>query len=216
MTSGFLKRIILAKLIKFNEGQLMLADVPCYLWSLHVLVIMHRLLEKEFGDKGRTILFKTMETQCILAARMTQNRFGYTGLKALKMQLDQGEMVGGGKTELVKADFEKPEFIVKVYSTFAEEYVNTFGQQKHPVCDIILGAFTGLFQEQTGNKNLVCVETQCRAMGKQYCTFVIKEKSQFNIGDPFIARQMPVPFKANSKKFLTSQIGPPVRRKMKT
>ena len=213
MKSGFLQRILIAKLFTYKDGRLLLMDVPCYLWSLNVLVLMHRFLEDEFGQQGRSILFKVMETQCILAAKMTQKRFGFSGLKAIKMQLEQGEMIGGGETELIRADVKKPEFIVKVKSTFAEEYKNTFGLRQHPVDDMILGAYTGLFQEQTGNKKLVCIETQCIATGKPYCEFVIREKGTFDIRKPDIARQLPLRFKHDVSKYL-DPLGPPVRRKI--
>ena len=213
MMSSFLQRIVINKEIKFKDGGLFLMNSPAYMFSLNALVIAQDMLSKELGEKGRFVLFKMMEAQTTMAGKMMLNRFGFPKEKALKLQLGHGEMIGGGRTQLVKADFKNNHFIVKVDSTFAKEYLNTFGQQKTAIDTMTCGAFTGLFRTLTGNKNLICIETNCIASGKPHCEFVIKDKKLFNLKDKKISSQIPPKINYNFDKVMKDKMGVPIRKR---
>ena len=121
-------------------------------------------------------------------------------------------MIGAGVTKLVRADLSKPEFIIRVDSTFAKEYRQTLGIQKHPVDDMARGAFAGLLKVHTGNDDLLCVETQCMAMGKPACHFIVKPMDQWDLKDPSIVYQLTQPLGQEAESFLGKKLGFPVRR----
>lgn len=216
MASEFLKRIMMGRLLKYKEGgYLTLMDVPCHLWSIRTLVIMHHLLDEEMGKKGRSLMYKAQEIQSTMAARMTETRFGLKDVGAIKHHLQQGEVIGAGTAELVRADFKKFEFIINVQSTFAKEYLRALGIQEHPVDDMIRGAFTVLFREHLKRDDLLCIETLCIAMGKQVCQFTIKPEEDWDLTRKEIAYQLPEEFKLEKKAVFKDALGFPVKRDLK-
>ncbi|MBN2142423.1 4-vinyl reductase [Candidatus Woesearchaeota archaeon] len=197
----FMRKLLFEKQIKHEAGgYLMVLGSPGYLLSLNVMVIVHKLLEEEFGKKGSDVFYKILEIQTKMGAKMMIKRFGYSPQKALEMQQGHAEMIGAGTVDLVHVDTEKNQYILRAQSTYAKEYLKTFGLQKYPVDVLFRGGMTSLLREMTQNEDLICIETQCIAQGKPYCEFVIKNKSEFNLKDSLIKRQLPEKFKFDLSK----------------
>ncbi|MBN1792720.1 4-vinyl reductase [Candidatus Woesearchaeota archaeon] len=207
---AFMKKLIFGNQIKYApEGYLMVLGSPGFLLSLNVLVLTQKLLEEEFGKKGRDVMFKILEMQTKMGAKMMLDRFGYAPEKALDLQTGHAEMIGAGTLELVKVDVKNQHYILRSQSTFAKEYIKTFGPQKRPVDAMLMGGLTTLLKEMTRNKNLVGVETQCIAQGKPYCEFVIRDKKYVNMKDPSVKFHICGDFKWDSDKITEQPV--PIR-----
>jgi predicted hydrocarbon binding protein len=207
---NFMKKIIFGNQIKYVDGgYLMVLGSPGFLFSLNVLVLTQKLLEEEFGKKGKDVMYKILEMQTKMGAKMMLERFGYSPEKALQMQTGHAEMIGAGTLELVKVDTVKNFYVLRSQSTFAKEYVKTFGMQADPVDSMLLGGLTVLLKEMTRNPNLIGVETQCIAQGKPYCEFVIRDKKDVNLKDPAVKKQLCSNFKFDISKLSDKPV--PVR-----
>jgi hypothetical protein len=203
----FMKRFLIEKQLQHKEGgYLMVLGSPGYLLSLDVMVMVHKLLETEFGKKGSDVFFKILEMQTQMGAEMMIKRFGYSPEKALIMQQGHAEMIGAGTVEIVHSDSKKNHYILRAHSTYAKEYFNLFGVQSDPVDVLFRGGMTSLLRVMTKNNNLMCVETQCIAQGKPFCEFVIKDKSEFDLKDPKIKKQIPEKFKFDLSKMLKKPV----------
>lgn len=187
----FMAKIKATNQLEYKDNNLYLMGTPAYLFSLNVLVLMQNALKEKYGKDGLSIMYDFLAVQTKLAALMMKNRFGFSAEQGLKMQIGQVQMIGAGKAEFTRMDFEKNHFIIKTKSTFAEEYKKTFGVQKEPIDWFLKGAYTSLVSEYIGREDLVCIETSCITQGKEYCEFVIKPKSEFNLDDPEINNQIP-------------------------
>ena len=207
---NFMKKVIFGNQIKYvDDGYLMVLGSPGFLFSLNVLVLTQKMLEEEYGHKGKDIMYKMLEMQTKMGAKMMLDRFGYSPQKALEMQTGQAEMIGAGTLELIKVDTEKNHFILRAQSTFAKEYVKTFGIQKDVVDAMLLGGLTTLLREMSKNQNLIGIETQCIAQGKPYCEFVIRDKKDVDMKDPKIKKQICSDFKWDVSKLTNKPV--PVR-----
>lgn len=212
MVHPFLSRILRGKQVEHKEGYFYLLGVPSFIFSLDTLVVMQKMLEQEYGQKGLSIMFQFLGYQTRMAAKMMKNRFGFPTEKAMRMQQGHVDMVGAGKIDFVRMDFKNNHFILKGESTFGREYLRTFGIQKEPVDWMFKGGVTNLISEYTGRKDIVCIETSCVAQGKPYCEFVAKPKKDFDLKNPKIKKQLPLEFKWDIDKIIKKHaLGMPKR-----
>jgi len=82
---------------------------------------------------------------------------------------------GWGLFEIVEYSEEKQTAIVRIYSSYTEEYEGKTGRGE---CIIWQGALAGILQYQIYGKlsprKMTCIEVKCIVKGDEYCEFIIK------------------------------------------
>jgi len=192
---AIVQRVMKFKAIQHKDGKFLLWGIPCFISELYTFIYEQRLLEDELGvKKASSILYSMGQLQVEKSAKMITERFGYAKTiteksKLADFNIGQSEMVGLGQFKFIRKDFGKGFFIVRGKSPIAEEYKRFFGIHKNHVDYLIRGMIGGMGNWLTGEKCL-CLETQCIAMGKQYCEFLVKPVEKWDIEDPLYKSQM--------------------------
>lgn len=190
---------LLTKLLKFKalehkDGRFMIWKIPAIISQTYSLVYLQRLIEKRTSSKEMITLMHNMgRLQAQQGYRIISERFGYAKtiqdkINLLKFNLGQTEIVGLGRSEVIRADFVKMHFIFKAESVFAKEYIRFFGMQKSAVDHFLRGASVAYIEELTGKK-MVCIETSCVAKGDKYCEFVVKPATGWDKKDKIYKEQ---------------------------
>jgi predicted hydrocarbon binding protein len=191
---AILQKVMKFKAIQHNEGKVLLWGIPCFISELYIFIYLQRLLENELGQKkAASMLYSLGQLQAEEGTRMITERFGYAKSiqdkrKLIEFNLGQGEMVGAGRSEIVRLDFDEEVMVIRCDSPIAGEYKRFFGPQKKPVDHFIRGMLDGMGGLVTSKERL-CVEAQCIASGKQYCEFIIKPLERWDKNDPVFKAQ---------------------------
>ena len=143
-------------------------DAPCTIDPILFEIYYQKLIEKHCTkEQANRIRYYVAKSQAGWGSDLMDQKYGYTKtLKAKKEILDfdrgQTELVGIGKFELVRADFEKNEFISRTKSPYAEVYRAFFGMQTECVDFWLMGIWAGGI-EPIVNEKLACFEVSCVA-----------------------------------------------------
>ncbi len=195
--TAFLQRIVINKELKYEGENLFLMGVPSFLFALNTLVVMQKSMADEFGQKGLSAFYHLLGYQSGNAAQLMKNRFGFPTEKAMRMQQGHLPMLGAGDVDFIRFDLANNHFILRGTSTFAKEYINTFGIQKDPVCWMMRGGAAYMINVALERNDFLCIETSCIAQGKQYCEFVARPKNAFDLLDQNIKKQVPSELKTD-------------------
>jgi predicted hydrocarbon binding protein len=174
-----LQKVAKFKAMQHKDGKFLIWGVPCFISELYVFIYLYKLLEDKYGYKeASSILYSMGYLQAQQGILMVNKRFGYAKTiqdksKLLDFNMGQSEMVGAGKFEWLRKDFTQNTFIVKASSSFADEYKRFFSGQKNPVDHYARGELAALVTSVV-EKECICVETRCMALGNSYCEFLIK------------------------------------------
>jgi len=193
--SKILEKITRFKLIKIQDDKLVLAGVPGSLSPLYVTAYFQRLLEKCYGKKKTMdLLYNAGRFQGRQAFRIFSKRFGYAEKikdkkELLEFQTSQSIVIGHGKFEWVKIDFENNVFIIRGKSTYGDEYKRFFGLQKEPIDYFHRGLIVSFIEELTKRK-MLCIETQCIAQGKTFCEYVVRPYEKWEKKDMLVKNQI--------------------------
>lgn len=189
----FLLKFLGSKSFKFNDGCIYLIDVMGMFLPMQLLVVFLKTLESKFDEnKAKGLLYGLGEIQAYMGTSQMIKRFGFKSNKdTLLYSMQQSSMVGSGKSEAIKLDFNNNHFLLKLNpSPFAKECKSLYGIQKQPVDAFMRGCSSGMIKAITRRKDIFAVETQCVAMGKPYCVFDVRPEQDFDKSNPLIATQL--------------------------
>jgi len=196
------QKTLAAKALQFQDGKVYLWDTPCFLDPIQVQTYYHKLIENSCGyEQANRIRYYTAKLQSLTGMKIINNRFGYAETIKEKENLvlfnnGQTEMLGIGKFEWLKIDFENELFICKTVSPFAEDYRRFFGMQKSSIDFWLMGAWAGAIESIVGKK-MLNLEGSCIAKGDSHCEFIIKPIEKWDKNDPlfkqheFLLREEP-------------------------
>jgi predicted hydrocarbon binding protein len=192
---AIIQRVLRFKSMKYTDGGgIKLWGIPAEFFMMYAEVYLQRLIEKEFGvKKASSLIYAKGSLQAGQGFKMISERFGYAKTipdkkKLLEFNIGQTAMVGMGKSEWIKMDFENEVFVFKCNSTTAREYKRFFGTQKQSVDHFLRGGVNA-YVEQALKKKTFTVETKCIAMGDKCCEFIIKPIDKWNKNDPLFKEQ---------------------------
>lgn len=211
--SPILQRVARFKAMEHKDGKFFIWNVPGLISQLYSVVYLQRNLEKECGlDKTMNALYSMGFFQAENGVKIINEKFGYAKTisdkkKLIEFNSGQAEMVGSGKMKLVRVDFQNNLFIIKMKSNIALEYKKFFGLQKNSVDHFVRGALSGLISPII-EKETLCIETKCVAMGNPFCEFVSKPLDDWDKNDPLFKSQKVE--KIKNMKDLGSKIESPV------
>lgn len=176
MISEFLKKLLISRGVKFDDGELKLmgmnlvtfyVSIAADLW-LRMKSKKNKKILYEVGFRGGWNIMKFFSK--------------YIPKSAMKKMIDLGlkfsDVAGWGKFEVVKFDEKEGNVVVRNWNTVAKYIFLTYGKQKSPACDFMRGVVGGSFAFILGKgiKDVEVKETCCISMGHNYCQFEIKVK----------------------------------------
>ncbi len=170
--------------LQYKDSNLLLWDTPCILIPVQMEAYKNLICDTALDGKYKTLHYLTAKLQAKTGVKIINERFGYAETlldkrKLLEFNMGQFELLGHGKVDILKADFENLDFLFKTNSTYAQEYKSMFGIQKKPVDITMAGMSAGCLEQITG-KQLFCLETRCVAKGDTVCEFIIKPLNKWN------------------------------------
>lgn len=178
LPNAIVQKVARWQALKYKNDNLVLWDTPCILTPIQMEAYKNLICSKELGINYKVLQYLTAKLQAKTGVNIVNKQFGYAETlqdkkRLLDFNLGQFEMLGLGKVEIVKNNFENLEFIFKADSTYAHEYAAMTGQQKESVDITMAGMFAGCLGEICG-QDLFCLEKKCVAKGDTSCEFVIK------------------------------------------
>ena len=178
--------------IKFAEGRVLFHRIPMIIFPAYSVALLTKLLEKV--PQGQDILYELGLQQGFRCANQSHQYWGYKK-QILETLMQQSDMVGTGRVEIVRQDFVGHHFIFKFeVSPIAEEIVRYYGLQKKAVDHYERGVMAGFVKAVDGDtREYVAIETRCAAKGDQYCEVVVKEASAWSRKDATVREQWPKP-----------------------
>jgi len=186
--SEILQKSQLFKSLRHENGKFLMWEAPCTIDPILFQIYYQKLIEKHCSkEEANRIRYYVAKAQASYGSEVMDKKYGFTkSLKTKKEILDfdsgQTELVGIGKFDLTRADFEKNVFISRTKSPYAEVYKMFFGLQKDCVDFWLMGIWAGGIEPIVKEK-LACFETMCTAKGNQYCEFIIKPLKSWSRSD---------------------------------
>ena len=162
-----IQKVARLRALQYKGSDLVLWDTPCILTPIQMEVYKNFILLKEFGSKCRPLQYLIAKLQAKTGVKIVNEKFGYADTlldkkRLLDFNVGQFELLGHGKVDIIKLDFESLEFIFKTSSTYAQEYKSLVGLQKFPVDFTMAGLAAGCLEGVCG-KQMFCLETRCIA-----------------------------------------------------
>ncbi len=189
------KRVLGLKQIDFLEnGELRIMGISGVLTPTVTYTFFIKLLREKVGkEKTDSILYFVGENQGMQGVDLLVKKFGYkkSSKEIMAAGISQEPMIGFGKSEIARFDESKKHIIIhQTSSQPAETYRNLFGFQDSPFDSYWRGILGGLAR-RIFDADMVAVEKECIAMGKQKCIIEIKERKEFEKEKEFIRKQLP-------------------------
>ncbi len=193
------KNVYLTKLLghdqlKFNtnNGSLTIWDMPIVLLPMNSYILIEQVMYESFGKKAKDIIYYIIKNQAYAGAKILHKTFGFKNMKqVVERQLESGVMMGFGKVKLERYDEKNKIAHVTISSNpYAETVKKLVGITKSPVDNNARGGMAGIFSYAFG-EDMIAIETQCSAMGKECCVIEIKSKEKWDLKKSLIKEQMP-------------------------
>jgi len=176
--------LIIQKKLRLEEGKIILFDEAGGMLPMTSFVNIIKLLEK-IGKEN--VLYVACKES---GQDWNQKMFERYKTDKAKYIFEWGEkavtLAGWGSFKIHKYDFDKNEFVYRLYKSTLAEY---YGKSKQPIDQIARGLFAGSACFLT-DKKMDAVETKCIAMGDSYCEFEIKERKKFDLKNALIKKQL--------------------------
>lgn len=186
LPSPIMQKVARFKSLQHKDGKFLIWGNPAFIDPVYIQLYYHKLVESHTGfEHSNRVRYYTAKFQSMIGMKIINERFGYAKTlgdkkKILNFNMGQSEVLGLGKFEVAKQDFNNNVFIIRSkVSPFADEYKRFFGVQKNPVDYWISGCLAGII-ESLIKKQVLCLETSCVASGNTFCEFMIKPEDQWD------------------------------------
>jgi predicted hydrocarbon binding protein len=186
MVFDFFKKLLMARQLTFEEGQIKVAGETAIMVHGPALVKLSDMLIKSMGKRGIDYIYLSSKESGKILAQAFKKKYGLKGMELANLIKDLAEMSGWGKIEFIKFDFENKTVIGKIIdSPFAE--LTEFRNKKmcHIIRGFIAGSISIIFETDVD-----CIEVKCKADGSEFCEGVIKPKSKF-LEKKLVKEQLP-------------------------
>lgn len=174
MLSSYFKRLLMARQLRFIEGEVGIFDVDFTLLPADHYLHLRELLMKKEGSAGTALLYAAGEQTARSVATHFSRKFRAKQQESLILWKNIIELTGCGK--VVGLAVRKEAMTIHIVSAFARRFVQAGGRKKGLLADDFLaGYLAGIFGTIYAKK-FVCRETACVAAGSAACEFVLRPK----------------------------------------
>lgn len=171
----FFKKLLMARQITFEEGQIKIAGESSIMIHGPALVKLTDIIIKKMGKNGIEDIYLASKEGGKKLSEAFKKKFNLTDSKLADTIKDLAVMGGWGKMEFIKYDPLNKIAIGKVTdSPFAE--LTEFKNKKmcHITRGFVAGALSTVFRTDVD-----CIEVKCKSEGSNFCELVIKPKGKF-------------------------------------
>lgn len=173
--SLFVKKLILHKCLKYENGTFSIWDVPMFFFPYEAFCFTQNKFTENLGEDFNKLLYICGFIQSYNGTKVLIKKFG---MKAEKKEFfdqitSQAHMTGQGSFDIISEDKEKDMFVVEnSINPIAKEYLEMYKKQEncidYYIAGLMAGGFSGIY-----DKNYVTIEKECIAKGDPKCIFEI-------------------------------------------
>jgi len=146
------------------------------------------IAERNDADLNKEIYYSVKDSIKGTLKKEFQVDFGVSGDKGIEFMETYFTASGWGKLQRTNLDFEKQHALVSVDNS---PVALNCTKAKLPVDSFLRGFLAGIFSIYF-KKNVECVEVKCKALGENYCDFIIKPLEEFNFEKKLVRKQLKV------------------------
>ncbi|MBS7249031.1 MAG: 4-vinyl reductase [Candidatus Freyarchaeota archaeon] len=159
--------------MSFNElGQVSILGWNHIITPIQTLILFIKAIEKQHNqEESRKILLELGEQVGRGAALLIKSESQKNNKDQLSEVLKYNTASGWGRVISIEGSVDTGKLKITGISTIALSYTHS----DRPVCTFVAGALVGILQVVT-NKEWICKETKCMAMGNDYCEFELETK----------------------------------------
>ena len=167
---GVVKKLLLAREISFEEGQIKLLGQSITMTPTIMFIKLLKEMKKIRPDDYGDFIYSIAKEVGYTYSKAIKDKYGMDPQKQAEWDLNTLGLSGWGKGELIKFDVEKKKAIVRVTNS---PVVKELRPSKEPVDFIIAGYIGGSGAAAFKDKTIECKEVQCQAMGNPVCMFEV-------------------------------------------
>ncbi|MBU2637885.1 MAG: 4-vinyl reductase [Nanoarchaeota archaeon] len=161
-----------------KDGCLNIIGLKGIMFPMVNYVLLYELLKENTDRKKvRDIFYYTGFMETFIAVKIIGDKYGFKDKrKILSLVLNQAQMIGIGKLELIKYEPQNSHFVLgNSQSPPGRETLKLLGKRKEAVDEICRGGIAGIFSSLF-EKDMVAIETSCVVQGKSQCVHVVRER----------------------------------------
>jgi|GEM_PF-3553656 len=177
MLSVFFKKLLMAKHIKFMEGDITVFDIDYEMHPLLEHQHLYKALQTKYGEQGTQIIYETGKSVATEIAATLHEKFKLKGLEHVNLWQNIIELNGMAKISSINPR-EKGEVTIKATSSKAKQLNGNKGAAKPEKADPFLAGFLAGIFSHIYDRELDCRETECMAQGAQTCVFEVRPKQK--------------------------------------
>jgi len=167
---NFVKQLILANQISFEEGEIKLLGQNMAMSPLSFYSTLLTELRKAQPEKYSDIIYAVAKESSNRHSKAVKEKFKMDARKQTEFDLNTLALAGLGKGELIEFDAVNKKALVKVTDSHIAKAL-------HPsdaaVDFLIAGFLAGSAASAFAAENIECREIKCRAKGDAFCLFRI-------------------------------------------
>ena len=103
----FFKKLLMARQITFEEGQIKVADESAIMTHGPALIKLTDIIIKRMGKRGVVDIYLASKEGGESLGKSFEKKFNLTGIKLANLLKDLAVMGGWGKFDFIKLDFDK-------------------------------------------------------------------------------------------------------------
>lgn len=171
---GTIKKLLFAKQLKFEEGEIDLLGQPIVMFPVILFVEMIKDLKKHNPENYKEIIYEICDEVGRYYSKELKKRYGLSEKKLIEWDMNTLAFAGFGKGKMIKLDLVKKTARIIVENASIGKRLRP---SKEPTDYVIAGLIGGSGKIIFNSKKITCKETKCISMGDKYCVFEVYEKT---------------------------------------
>lgn len=185
------KKLLLAKQLKFEDGKITFLQEPMFMLPLDTLLDFQRKLE--LINLQNLVYFSARETG-LNWFKLMVDHFKMDHNDIIKWGINKIDLAGLGRTSVKVISLNEGRALNELKdSSMANLYLKRFGKASYCVDNIYRGYVAGAGKLIFNGKDCHAIETKCLAKGDGNCEFVIKPVNMFDYNEEIVKNQLSLP-----------------------
>lgn len=181
MAFDLVTKFLLAKALKFGQGEIDIYGIPVVLNPADYSVfLIHDLINSEGYEKAHDIVYKSAKEGTQEYSKALRKNTKSEGKKLASLYEQIVTLGGYGTAKITSLNLTEQKVVCRFdNSPIAKRHLELFGKVPYSVDMITNGLYAGAFNVLF-NENNDSIETHCIAKGDLYCEFVYGPKDSIN------------------------------------
>jgi hypothetical protein len=185
---GMLEKLFLHRYLTFDQNKVYLFGNSMTLFPARLIASMTKSVH-DGGDPSQLYRFSRAEGYSWFNQMVRDYHLNPKDI--IDWGTDLLSLAGYGKVTNEEINFKDKKIVFTLTeSSVAREYLKLFNKPDHAVCDVIRGLVAGGSRIIYNDETMDAVERECEALGAPKCVFHLKRRSEFDLSDPEVLRQL--------------------------